>query len=47
MSLNDAHQISDQLCDELLIKFPNAEIIIHQDTEEIDEPVAYSEFLRI
>jgi ferrous-iron efflux pump FieF len=47
MSLNDAHQISDQICEELLKFFPNAEIIIHQDPEEIDEPVGYREVVRI
>jgi divalent metal cation (Fe/Co/Zn/Cd) transporter len=47
MSLNDAHQISDQISDELLKIFSNAEIIIHQDPEEIDEPVGYREVLRI
>ena len=37
MTLHDAHIISDQVEAELLAEFPDAEIIIHQDPEGINE----------
>ena len=37
MKLRDAHEIADAVEAELLAAFPNAEIIIHQDPEDIDE----------
>jgi len=47
MTLFDAHTISDQVEAELLRAFPNAEIIIHEDPEGLDEQhpeMAYKRF---
>ena len=38
MSLSQAHQISDEVEAKLRAAYPNAEIIIHQDPEGIEEP---------
>src|SRR4029077_4361405 len=40
MSLNRAHEISDEVEAKLRAAYPNAEIIIHQDPEGIGEPRA-------
>ena len=37
MSLRRAHAIADAVEAELMEAFPNAEIIIHQDPEDLDE----------
>jgi ferrous-iron efflux pump FieF len=37
MRLNRAHRISDQVEAEILAAFPNAEVIIHQDPEGVEE----------
>ena len=37
MTLHDAHIVSDQVEADLLSEFPNAEVIIHQDPEDIEE----------
>ena len=38
MSLVRAHEISDEVEAKLRAAYPNAEIIIHQDPEGIEEP---------
>lgn len=38
MKLRDAHDISEQVEQELMEAFPNAEVIIHEDPEGYDEP---------
>jgi len=38
MSLIRAHEISDEVEAELRAAYPNAEVIIHQDPEGIEEP---------
>ncbi len=43
MSLKCAHNISIEIEQALLVKFPNAEIIIHQDPEGIVEVVTYTD----
>ena len=40
MTLTRAHEISDEVEAQLRDAYPNAEIIIHQDPEGIDEPRA-------
>jgi len=47
MSLYEAHEISDQICDALHENFPNAEIIIHQDPGGLEEDVKYREQIPI
>ena len=37
MTLHDAHIVSDQVEADLLAEFPGAEVIIHQDPEDINE----------
>ena len=39
MTLHDAHIISDQVEADLLTEFPDAEVIIHQDPEGINEKI--------
>ena len=39
MTLHDAHIISDQVEADLLVEFPGAEVIIHQDPEGINEKI--------
>ena len=41
MTLHDAHIISDQVEAEIMIAFPNAEVIIHQDPDDIVERMPY------
>lgn len=41
LSLIEAHDISHKISDELVKNFPEAEIIIHQDPEGIEENVQY------
>ena len=38
MTLEEAHRISDAVEAELLAAFPQAEVLIHQDPEGVDEP---------
>jgi ferrous-iron efflux pump FieF len=38
LSLLRAHQISDEVEAKLRAAYPNAEVIIHQDPEGIEEP---------
>lgn len=38
LSLNRAHEISDEVEAEILRAFPNAEVIIHEDPEGLEEP---------
>lgn len=45
MTLLKAHEISDKISNELYQEFPNAEIIIHQDPEGLEEDVNYREFV--
>ena len=40
MPLKEAHEISEQVEQELMDAFPNAEVIIHEDPEGVEEPVA-------
>ena len=37
MTLHDAHIISDQVEADIMAQFPGAEVIIHQDPEDIVE----------
>ncbi len=37
--MNDAHIISDQVEELLLKEFPDAEVIIHQDPEGLNEAI--------
>ena len=37
MKLRDAHEISEQVELELMDAFPNAEVIIHEDPEGVEE----------
>ena len=37
MKLRDAHEISEQVERELMDAFPNAEVIIHEDPEGVEE----------
>jgi ferrous-iron efflux pump FieF len=37
MSLNEAHRVADQVEDEILVAYPGAEVIIHQDPSGIVE----------
>ena len=37
ITLDDAHIISDQVEEKLLKEFPDAEVIIHQDPEGLNE----------
>jgi cation diffusion facilitator family transporter len=43
ISLLGAHEIAEMITNDLLVMFPFAEIIIHQDPEGIDEKVNYRE----
>ena len=43
MTLKQAHMISIEIEKEILAKIPNAEIIIHQDPEGIDEDISYKD----
>jgi len=43
MSLYNSHQLSDKICKALLLEFPKAEIIIHQDPHGYEEMVNYRE----
>ncbi|MGI4775961.1 MAG: cation diffusion facilitator family transporter [Janthinobacterium lividum] len=45
MSLFDAHEISDEICEELSLEFPKGEIIIHQDPAGLEASVNYPEKL--
>lgn len=47
MPLQEAHSISEQITDQLLTIFPQAEIIIHQDPIGIDEKVGYRDVFNI
>jgi ferrous-iron efflux pump FieF len=38
MSLRHAHEVSDAVEADILAEFPNAEVIIHQDPEGVEEP---------
>ncbi len=38
LSLIRAHEISDEVEAELRVAYPNAEVIIHQDPEGVEEP---------
>jgi ferrous-iron efflux pump FieF len=38
MTLQRAHEVSDAVEREIMVVFPNAEVMIHQDPEGIDEP---------
>jgi ferrous-iron efflux pump FieF len=38
MTLRRAHEVSDAVEREIMAVFPNAEVMIHQDPEGIDEP---------
>jgi len=38
LTLNEAHRISDAVEADILGAFPQAEVMIHQDPEGIDEP---------
>jgi ferrous-iron efflux pump FieF len=42
-SLKQSHVIATELEERILIKFPNAEIIIHQDPEGVEENVSYKD----
>jgi cation diffusion facilitator family transporter len=46
ISLIKAHNISDQVCQELSLVFPNSEIIIHQDPLGYDDDVQYRENIK-
>jgi ferrous-iron efflux pump FieF len=37
MSLYDAHQVADQVEEEILAAYPGAEVIIHQDPSGVEE----------
>jgi ferrous-iron efflux pump FieF len=39
MTLMRAHEIADEVEDSIMVAYPNAEVITHQDPEGIDEPV--------
>jgi ferrous-iron efflux pump FieF len=43
MTLKEAHIIGQEIEQAILAKIPNAEIIIHQDPEGIDEDIAYKD----
>jgi len=43
LSLIDAHEISERVANELMKKFPNSEIIIHQDPVGLEKEVNYVE----
>ena len=45
MTLLEAHEISDRICDELLKEFPGGEITVHQDPEGLEQSVSYKERL--
>jgi ferrous-iron efflux pump FieF len=38
LSLSRAHEISDEVENELRAAYPNAEVLIHQDPEGVEEP---------
>jgi len=38
ISLREAHRISDAVEDDIMAAFPGAEVIIHQDPHDVDEP---------
>ncbi|MFN7039125.1 MAG: cation diffusion facilitator family transporter [Alphaproteobacteria bacterium] len=41
MTLSKAHEISNEIETDILKEFPDADIIIHQDPDDVDEDVAY------
>jgi cation diffusion facilitator family transporter len=45
MTLFEAHEISDRIMYDIVEKFPNAEVTIHQDPEGLEENQPYSEVL--
>ena len=40
-TLHDAHVVSDEVEAEIMAAFPGAEVIIHQDPDDIVEPMPY------
>lgn len=43
MTLLEAHEISDEIVDKLLVEFPGGEITVHQDPEGLELSVSYRE----
>jgi ferrous-iron efflux pump FieF len=43
MTINQAHTIAIEIENEIVKKFPNAEVIIHQDPEGVEEDVSYKD----